>query len=109
MPEAHVPRGYMRAPGAVPRMGAHWFDPTSPEFNGKPFTTTFLYGSYDGRLTFVEPMITREFLESRPNHSEDLKLPRAYAQPGYYPTRYRVTHDPAKHEYSVVLEGLVKR
>jgi hypothetical protein len=43
-PEARfIPAGYLLPPGtAVPRMGAHWVDPRSPEFHKQPFTRTFL-------------------------------------------------------------------
>lgn len=33
VPEArYIPAGYIQTPGGVPRMGAHWVDPASPEF-----------------------------------------------------------------------------
>ncbi|WP_431215365.1 hypothetical protein ACQ86N_12090 [Puia sp. P3] len=48
-------------PGGVPEMGTHWVDVTTPELNGQPFTQTFLYGTYDGKVTFYEPMITSGF------------------------------------------------
>ena len=57
---ARAPEGYVPIPGGVPLMGTHWVDPTTPELNGQPFTTTFIFGSWDGELTFTEPMITRD-------------------------------------------------
>ncbi len=45
-------------------MGAHWVDPTSPEFTGAGFSRTFLYGFWDGHMNFLEPMITKAFIES---------------------------------------------
>jgi len=72
LPEAFVPEGYVLAPGSEePGVGAHWIDPASHEFHGKAFTHTFIYGSYDGRLIFVEPMMSKAFLESKP----DIALP----------------------------------
>ncbi|RYY10158.1 MAG: hypothetical protein EOO04_37320, partial [Chitinophagaceae bacterium] len=53
----YLPANYFNAGGGVPKMGAHWVDPTSPEFSGKPFTQTFIYGSYNGKVNFYEPMI----------------------------------------------------
>jgi len=44
----YIPSDYMQIPGGVPQMGAHWVDLLAPEFNGQPFTRTFLWGSYDG-------------------------------------------------------------
>ncbi|MEA2553575.1 MAG: hypothetical protein QOJ65_1751 [Fimbriimonadaceae bacterium] len=102
-----VPASYILPPGTiVPRMGAHWITPSSPEFNGKPFTTTFLWGSYNGQPIFWEPMVTKAFLETKPNFTEDIKLPQAYEKPGYYPTRYTVTYNADRKEYSISLASL---
>jgi hypothetical protein len=72
-----APYSTLTPPGAptpaVPRMGVHWIDPRSPEIQGllgrpelaRPFTTTFIHGSWDGRFTFAEPMITRAFILGR--------------------------------------------
>ena len=38
-------------------MGNHLIDPTSAEFHGKKFTRTWIYGAYDGHVTFVEEML----------------------------------------------------
>lgn len=110
-PEAeYVPAGYILPPGtAVPRMGAHWVDPNANEMKGQPFIRTFLYGNYDGKLIFFEPMITKSFFETKQNVTEYIKLPQKYAKPGYYPTKYSVRFDAAKKEYSVALEGMVLR
>jgi hypothetical protein len=70
-PTEYVPAGYMYAPGAeVPKMGAHWVDLSSHEFRGHAFTATYIYGSYDGRLIFEEPMVTKAFLETKPDLSQ---------------------------------------
>jgi Hypothetical protein TTHB210 len=109
-PPDYVPAGYIYAPASeVPRMGGHWVDPQSNEFNKQPFTRTFLYGNYNGQIIFMEPMITKAFLEARTNVTEVIKLPSKYARPGYYPTRYSVKYDPAAKEYSVALEGMTLR
>ncbi len=104
-----VPAGYQKLPGGVPLMGAHWVDPTSPELNGELFTRTFLYGSWDGKLTFAEPMITKAFLETRPDFRATVPTPSKYAVPGYYPTEYRVYWNEGAKEYRVALAGLVRR
>jgi hypothetical protein len=90
-------------------MGGHWVDPQSNEFNKQPFTRTFLYGNYDGQIIFMEPMITKAFLEAKTAVTETIKLPSKYAKRGYYPTRYSVKYDTASKEYSVALEGLTLR
>ena len=104
-----VPGGYQKLPGGVPLMGAHWVDLASPELNGQRFTRTFLYGSWDGTLTFAEPMITREFLETRPDVRASIATPQRYASPGFYATEYRVYWNAAAKEYRVALTRLVNR
>jgi len=103
----HVAPGYIYAPGGEePMMGAHWVDPASPEFNGQPFTTTFIYGSYEGKLNFWEPMITKAYLETQPNVTIPVKQPPAYPKSAYYPTSYSIRYDAERKEYRVSLDGL---
>jgi hypothetical protein len=104
-----LPAGYTKLPGAVPLMGAHWVDPTSPELNGQLFTRTFLYGTWDGELIFAEPMVTKAFLEAKPDFRAPIATPARYAAAGYYPTEYRVYWNAAAKEYRVALAGLAKR
>jgi hypothetical protein len=107
---AFVPEGYVYVPDSeVPRMGAHWVNPLSKELQGQKFTSTFLYGSYDGRLVFAEPMITKAFLETKANLTETLSQPVKYESNAYYPTKYSVRYDPATKEYTVALEGMTLR
>lgn len=105
-----IPDGYVAAPGGGgPRMGAHWIDPAAPEFNGQRFTKTFIYGFYDGKMVFMEPMVTMAFLETKPNTNDAIKLPASYPKSAYYPTRYSVMYDAAAKEYTVSLEGMMLR
>ena len=105
-----IPAGYILPPiPPVPYMGAHWIDPKSPEFNKQPFTYTFLYGTYNGRQAFWEPMITKAFLETNPDLTVPVAQPAAYETAGYYPTRYSVKYDAARKEYTIALEGLTYR
>lgn len=105
-----MPEGYRLPQGtAEPRMGAHAIEPASPEFHNQPFTKTFIYGFYDGRMIFLEPMVSAAFLQTKPSVTDTLKLPQRYQLHGYYPTRYHVGYDAANREYVVALEGLVYR
>ena len=106
---SHVPAGYAALPGAVPLMGAHWIDPTSPELNGEQFGQTFIFGTWDGELIFAEPMITKAFLEAKPNFTAEIPVPEVVDVPGYYPTRYGIRWDEETKEYRVSLEGLVRK
>jgi hypothetical protein len=103
---AIVPKGYQVVPETVSdRMGVHAINPASPEFHGKRFTATFIYGYYKNRLIFIEPMITRKFLLSRTNATYSIPTPKAYSFPGYYPTSYSVRYDAARHAHIIELSG----
>jgi hypothetical protein len=104
----YVPQDYVSGVIAVPNMGVHWLDMTSPEFNGQTFTTTYIYGFYHGNMIFGEPMITLAYLQSNPNVVLDIKQPAEFQKPGYYPTKYRISYDAKGQQYFVSLEGLVK-
>ena len=105
---AFIPPFYI-APAmiAIPRMGVHWIDVRSPELqpppNNKKFTTTFLTGSYDGAVIFQEPMITREFILSKPNVEIPLPLAARVTPAGYYPTAYSITYDEQAKEHRIAL------
>ncbi|MFC7448449.1 DUF5602 domain-containing protein [Rhodococcus daqingensis] len=111
----YIPRDYVTPPGppaanAVPAMGLHWNDATDGLIPGSfDFTEVLLNGSWDGQFTFIEPMMTREWLLTRPTLREDLKLPQAYPKSGYSPTTYNVRFDDEAGEYVVALGGLTMR
>lgn len=104
----HVPQDYITGVVAVPNMGVHWVDPKGPEFNGQPFTETFIYGFYKGKMTFLEPMITKAFLETHPDHTMPVKQPQSFQKSGYYPVSEQIRYDDAQHEFVVALTGLTK-
>lgn len=97
-----VPAGYiLPEPLAFPQMGVHWVHPASPELNGEVFSRTFIFGSWDGRIIFAEPMVTKRFLESKPNFEAPVPTP-AIAEPGQ-PIAYKVRWDEATREYRIAL------
>ncbi|TAM73714.1 hypothetical protein EPN44_13070 [bacterium] len=100
-----VPAGYVPTPGGVPKMGAHWIDPKSPEFTGKGFSLTFIYGFYDGNFAFAEPMVTQTFLETKPHVDEAIAQPEIYPSMKRFPTRFTITYDEKAQTYTVALTG----
>lgn len=103
----YIPQDYVSGGVAVPDMGTHWVDSTAAELHGIPFTTTFIYGAYRGKMAiFLEPMITRTFLETEPDTAMSVKQPETFQHQGYYPTEYHVRYDSRNKEYVVTLEGL---
>lgn len=103
----YLPAGYFNAGGGVPQMGAHWVDPTSGEFNGQPFGQTFLYGSFDGKVTFAEPMITLDFIRSHSTFERTIPQSKKVQKSGYYPTVMKIL----KHDgvTEILLDGFVYR
>jgi hypothetical protein len=103
----YMPATYVPVPGGVPQMGTHWVDVTAPELNGQPFTQTYLYGSYDGKITFYEPMITRAFLDANPSFERAIPQPSKFSASGYYPTTIQVRKESGV--LNVILQGFVYR
>ena len=119
------PPGVEPAKLVVPMMGLHWVDLRSAELQKllgkpdgyKPFTATFIYGSWDGRFHFWEPMITRAHILSKKDASDPalrdqvipISMPAKYQTPGYYPAAYRVAWDSTAREYRVALTELALR
>jgi hypothetical protein len=109
---AYIPAFYI--PEEIPslvidKMGAHWLDSKAPELKGETFTQTFVYGFLDGHMIFLEPMITKVFLETKPDVLYEINQPEKFEVSGYYPTRYAIHYDAASGMYNVSLEEFVQR
>lgn len=110
VPPAQMAKGYIQPPGtAIKYMGSHWISPASPELNGKPFTSTLIYGSYNGEVNFIEPMITLATITSKQTVEADFPAPEKPSKPGWYPTHYRLSYNADRAEYTVELTNFVKR
>lgn len=111
VPGKYVHRDHINVGAAVPAMGNHLVNSKAPELakGGPKFTHTFIFGAYDGEITFYEPMITREYLASAPRMCAPIKQPQAWAHAGAYPTRYCVRHSQRSGRYTVSLEEFVQR
>jgi hypothetical protein len=93
----------------APAMGNHLIDVSGPEFQGVPWTRSFIYGVFDGRVTFYEEMVSLAYLLGRPDACEPIKATPAVDTDGYYPTRRCVRYDARADAYTVSLEGFVYR
>ena len=111
LPAAQAPDGYIEVGAAVAAMGNHLVDSKDPELADPSlgFSGTFIYGTYDGRMIFLEPMVSHAFLASRPDRCTPVRWARTVADAGYYPTSYCVRYDAPAKEYRVSLEGLTYR
>ncbi len=102
------PVNYMPGPGGEIQMGKHWADIVHPVIPGN-FTHTMIYGSYNGAMIFVEPMITMRYLKSL---SQKVSVP--YFQPEvymeahtWYPTVYNMYTNEDKSKYYITLSNFV--
>lgn len=101
---------YAPTPAGVPKMGWHWVDLLSPEFNGGIFTRTFIYGYYGGNPIFLEPMVTLEYLQSKEESCLPVRQPAMFPDAnGYYPQKYTVTYDNKKKLHKIVLKDFNKK
>src|SRR5258708_6954497 len=90
-------------------MGNHLVNVTGPEFKGAKFKRAWIYGVYDGRVTFYEEMVDRNWLLTRPSECLPIPASEAVAVKGYYPTRSCIRHVADKNAYTVSVEGFVSR
>ncbi|MCI1187215.1 DUF5602 domain-containing protein [Hymenobacter sp. DH14] len=111
-----LPAGYITPPNqapsrTVPMMGRHWVDPTSPEYApGGSFSHTFIYGTYDGHVTFVEPMFTKALLVPSVSIEQAIKQPASYEVSGkYFPKKYTIRYDANSKEYIISLKEMELR
>ena len=111
VPARYVHPDHIDVGAAVPAMGNHLIDSKSPELapGGPPFTETFIVGSYDGHVTFYEPMITHAYLASGPDACTPIKQPEGWEVAGYYPTKYCIRFSDDSGPHTVSLEGFVRR
>lgn len=105
--EPFLPAGYVDVGAVVAEMGNHLVNTASPELATppQPFTHTLIYGAYDGRITFIEPMMTRDFLLTRPDGCWPIVQPSRWQSAGRYPTEYCVRHSQSEAAWTISLEG----
>ena len=111
VPARYVNADHVDVGAAVPDMGNHLINSKTPELvePGRAFTHTFIYGAFDGHVTFYEPMVTLAYLETRPDSCVPIKQPQAWEAAGYYPAQYCIRYHPDDERYTVSLEGFVNR
>ncbi|MGH3731163.1 MAG: hypothetical protein ACRDTU_20800, partial [Micromonosporaceae bacterium] len=110
----YVPKDYSFTEAIEPGMGNHMMDFTGPEFNGEKFTHSFIYGHYDGEMTFYEPMVTLEYFKNVASGDVAsrcfaMKLPQAWETSGWYPTKYCIRYRANRDEVTTSLEDFVYR
>jgi hypothetical protein len=103
-----VPLSYFPGP-FVEMMGTHWIN--KQEFislitGAEQFKHTFIYGTHDNELIFLEPMITLATLRSKQSILVDIDQPEQYPiQNRYYANQYAVSFNAKTKMHRVSLLG----
>lgn len=109
LPPNYVHADFRDVDAVVPAMGNHLIDLTGPEFSKHPFTRSWIYGVYDGKVIFYEEMVTRAHLLSKPNTCIPIKSPKSVDVSGFYPTVSCIRNSVTSGEHTVSMEGFVFR
>ena len=123
-PHGHEPDGVF----TVPHFDVHFYltsvaareaIPTYPEAKPQfdnypppgylPDDYILLYGTYDGEVTFVEPMNTIAYINSGVPFSEAYSQPTKFAKTAYYPTVYNVYQNSKNQRQIISLSEFVYR
>lgn len=101
-PSGVMPSGFSPGRAFVPRMGRHWGARDAPEFAGHTFDRTMLLGTYDGRLIFLEPMITRAFLLARSDVTDPIRAPELAEGTLWWPETYSISYRDGVHRIALL-------
>lgn len=109
VPSDYVHPDFRDVDGVVPAMGNHLIDLAGPEFAKQPFTRSWIFGAYGGRITFWEEMVAHRTLAAKPQSCSPIKQPKAVATGGFYPTVSCLRYDARTGETTVSLEQFAFR
>eukprot|EP00736_Rhodelphis_marinus_P006288 Rmarinus@m.21095 len=113
-PEGYIPDDYwMDIVMAVPEMGMHWHPETNMTQATFATSPIMFFGSYDGEITFWEPMIASDTLrriklEGSPFVGA-IPQPEYVTKDGYYPHSYTVSYDESTFTYTIAMTDLEYR
>jgi len=109
LPANYIHPDFKDVDAVAPAMGNHLIDLTGPEFNGEEWKRNWIFGVYDGEITFYEEMVTRAHLLSQPNVCNPIKSAPAVGLSGFYPSQSCIRYDGASGEYTVSMEEFTYR
>lgn len=103
---AYRPQGYVPFPGGIAQMGKHWGAMPFPAPG--TFSSVLIYGSYNGRMIFEEPMVTLQHMLNGGASNISFAQPQLFHTSGYYPTKYNV-YTSADGHYIISLSNFILR
>ncbi|RNI29173.1 DUF5602 domain-containing protein [Rufibacter latericius] len=106
-PTGYMPADYFPGGSRLPGIGRHWADGLG--FLG--MTNAMVLGSYNGKFTFVSPIVTITELQSRNKTSTTFSQPQYFQESNtYYPTKYNIYADETgEQNHQVTLSDFVLR
>ncbi len=108
-PSGFMPASYSGDPGGIPGQGKHWLDRAALAAMSS-FSHMMIYGSYNGQVNLVEPMITLAVLQSGTTVNTFYAQPLYFEKAGkWYPTKYNIYMDDQTHKHYVTLTDFVDR
>lgn len=111
VPARYMHPDHVSVDAVVGQMGNHLIDTKTPELAdpGNTFTHTWIFGAYDGQVTFYEVMLTRAYMMLAGSGCYPIKQPEAWQRAGWYPTNYCIRYDPETKAHTVSMEDFVLR
>jgi hypothetical protein len=103
----YLPPDYVLQSTSVPGMGVHAMDTTGKEFHGQPFDHSLIYGYYHADMYFIEPIISKAYLDVPTNFNGVIKQPSAFKFHGVYPTTYNIRYDGSAYEFQISIDNFV--
>lgn len=99
--DVYPPAGYLPA-GLVPyvtsaQIGRNW--PSGSFVAGQTVNHTMVWGTYNGKVIFINPAVTLAELASGNRSSVAYPQPQYFAKHGYYPTKYNIYEDDKGSHY----------
>jgi hypothetical protein len=104
-PAGYLPANYALN-AAVAQIGRHWGENIFQ--TGHHVDHTMILGTWNGKLTFINPIVTLPTLATGQRYSVAYPQPQHFAEHGYYPTKYNIYEDDKGRHY-VTLSNFVRR
>ncbi len=103
-PPGYLPANYVLN-AALAEIGRHWSYSTVA---GTIVDHTMVLGTWNGELTFINPIVTLTTLASGKSYSIAYPQPQFFAKHGYYPRKYNIYEDD-KGKHYITLSNFVWR
>jgi len=89
-PSGYLPPNYVKN-SAQAQIGRHWAENIYTA--GQTVNSAMVYGTWNGQVTFLAPIVTLATLSGGQSYSEAYPQPQYFARQGYYATRYNIYTD----------------